>query len=142
MWLATDCSSSVLPRIRRAGARQRRLQNLPCGTDDAPVEAGDGNPGAGLGNGVLRPGGKFSILPEHRIDLRGRLHVGPVVDELLDGNPRRELGKAADVIAVVVRRNQVIDLREPGVLDGRHDAVGVADSGGARVPGINQDRLA
>jgi hypothetical protein len=41
-----------------------------------------------------------------------------------------------------MRRNQIIDLREPGVFDGRHDAVGVADSGGARVPGIDEDRFA
>ena len=91
---------------------------------------------------MLRLGGKLSILLEHRIDLCARLHVGPVVDELSDGNPRRELGKAADVIAVVVRRDQMIDLRDPGVLDGRHDAVGVADRGGARVPGIDEDRFA
>src|SRR6185369_17243316 len=107
-----------------------------------PVQTGDGNPSAGLRNGVLRLGGKLSILLEHWIDLWSRLHVGSVVDELLDGNPRRELGKAADVIAVVVRRNQMIDLRDPGVLDGRHEAVRVAHIGAARVPGINEDRLA
>ena len=33
---------------------------------------------------------------------------------------------AAEMIAVPVRRDQVVDLREAGVLDRGHDAVGVA----------------
>jgi hypothetical protein len=36
----------------------------------------------------------------------------------------------------------MIDLREPGVLDRRHDAVGVADSGSAGVPSVDEDRFA
>jgi hypothetical protein len=35
----------------------------------------------------------------------------------------------------------MIDLGEPGVLDGRHDAVGVADSGSAPVSGVDEDRF-
>jgi hypothetical protein len=91
---------------------------------------------------VLRLGGKFSILLEHRIDLWGRLHVGAVVDELFDGNPRRELRKPADMIAVIVRRNQMIDLGDSSVFGGRHDAVGVADSGSAGISSVDEDRFA
>ena len=46
------------------------------------------------------------------------------------------------MIAMVVRGDQVIDLRDPGVLDRGHDAIGVADGGGAGVSRIDEDRLA
>jgi hypothetical protein len=35
----------------------------------------------------------------------------------------------------------MIDLRQAGFLDRRHDAIGIARSGGAAVAGIDQHRL-
>ena len=45
------------------------------------------------------------------------------------------------LVHVPVRGDQVVDLREPGVLDGRHDAAGVSGAGGAAVPRVDEDRL-
>ena len=44
----------------------------------------------------------------------------------LDRNLLGELGHAAEMIAVAVRDDQMIDLREAGILDRLHDAAGVA----------------
>ncbi len=49
---------------------------------------------------------------------------------------------AAEVIAVPVRGDQVVDLREAGVLDRGHDATGVAHRGRAGVSRVDQQRLA
>ena len=48
----------------------------------------------------------------------------------------------AEVIAVPVRGDQVIDLREAGVLDRRHDALGVSRRRRAAIAGIDEHRLA
>ena len=56
----------------------------------------------------------------------GGLHVLAMIDEFADGNLRSERGEAAEVVAVPVRDDQMIDLREPGVMDRGHDAAGVA----------------
>ena len=82
------------------------------------------------------------ILLEHRIDLRTRLDVGSVVDELLDRNARRQLGQAADVIGMEVSGDQVVDLFDPGLLHCGHDAIGVTDGGGTGVSRIDEHRLA
>ena len=58
------------------------------------------------------------------------------------GMRRGELGHRAEVIAVPVRRDQVVDLREAGILDGGHDALGVARRGRAAVARVDQQRLA
>ena len=56
--------------------------------------------------------------------------------------PAGELRHRAEVIAVVVRGDQVIDLRHAGVLHGGHDPVGVARRGRAAVAGVDEQRLA
>ena len=65
-----------------------------------------------------------------------------MIDELFDRHARRELGKAADMIRVIVRRDQMIDLRDAGVPGRGHDAIGVTDRGGADVSRVDEDRLA
>ena len=57
------------------------------------------------------------------------------------GSLRRELRYATDVIAMVVRDDEIIDLLDAGASRCRHDAVGVAalEAGIAR---IHEHRLA
>ena len=61
-----------------------------------------------------------------------------VIDEGPDRNPLRQLLQSADVIDVVVRRDQVVDLRDAGVGDRQHEPIGVASAG---VAGVNERRL-
>jgi hypothetical protein len=130
-------------RIGLAATGQWRLQRRASRGDDAPIEAGDRDLVAGLRDGVLR------LFVERRIHLlqeiiRGgrRLDVGAVIDEIADRHPRCQLGHSAEVVAMPVGGDQVIDLREAGVLDGGHDAIGVPGSRRARIPGIDQYRPA
>ena len=46
------------------------------------------------------------------------------------------------MIAVPVRGDQMVDLREPCVFDGGHDALGISDGGGAGISGIDEQRFA
>ena len=63
----------------------------------------------------------------------GSLHRGPVIDEMRDWDALRELLQAADMIDVVVRGHQVVDLRHAGIGESRHDPVGVPATGAAGV---------
>jgi hypothetical protein len=56
-----------------------------------------------------------------------------VVIESLDRNALRELGKPADVIAVIVRQHEMIDLPHTSILERQHDAIRVASAGIADV---------
>src|SRR6185436_1631313 len=66
----------------------------------------------------------------------------PVVDEMLDRDALGELLHTAVVVAMPVRNDQLIDLREAGILGGLHDARGVTDrrlrSG---VAGVDEQRF-
>ena len=68
----------------------------------------------------------------------GSLHRGPVIDEMRDWYALRELLQAADMIDVVVRGHQVVDLRHAGIGESRHDPVGVPATGAA---GVHEHRL-
>jgi hypothetical protein len=48
----------------------------------------------------------------------------PVVNDVSNRYPRRERGHVADVIAIEMRDDEVIDLREPRLLHGIDDDVG------------------
>jgi hypothetical protein len=61
-----------------------------------------------------------------------------VIDERADRDPLRELLQSADVIDVVVRGDQKIDLGDAGVLDRVHQAVGVT---AARIAGVDEHGL-
>ena len=71
-----------------------------------------------------------------------RLHVRAVVDELADRNARRQFGHPAEVIAMPVSRDQMVDLREPCIFHRGHDALGVANRPCASIACIDQQRLA
>ncbi len=61
-----------------------------------------------------------------------------VIVEPLDRHPLRELGKPADVIAVIVRQHEVIDLLHARVFERQHDAIGIAPS---RIADVDEQRL-
>ena len=54
------------------------------------------------------------------------LDVRAVIDELADRNCGGQLGHAAEMIAVPMRGDQMIDLLQSGVLDRIHDAARIA----------------
>jgi hypothetical protein len=61
-----------------------------------------------------------------------------VVDEVRDRNALGELQHAADVIDVVVRRDQKVDLLQPRIVDRRHDPIAVAVAG---IAAVDKQRL-
>ena len=65
-----------------------------------------------------------------------------MVDEVPNRDTGCEFGKPANVITVVMGRDEVIDLRDTRILRRGHDAPGVPGGGGAAVSGIDQKRLA
>ena len=100
-------------------------------------------------SGILSPGFRIFRLPgQFDVRLVRRSHVGPgnfdrvaVIHVHLDRDQLRERGHGADVVAVEVRGQQVVDLLEAGLLGGGEDALGVAIVGGA-VGGVHQQGLA
>ena len=64
-----------------------------------------------------------------------------MVDELLDRDMGRKLRQTADMIVVVVRDNQVIDLLNAGVLDGRHDPSRITNGTVSTVSSIDKHRF-
>ena len=121
--------------IRRRLTLQRSLDHLCGRRHHAPIHAGHRDLIAGLRDGVLRLGVQIAIPAlEKRICGRVGLSIGTVVDELLDGNASGKLSETADVIAVVVRRDQVIDLREARVLACGKNPFCIPHGRGATVP--------
>src|SRR5712691_3145714 len=128
--------------IGRAGAGQRGLEHLCRRAHDAPFQTFERNPVAGLDDRAPGPGVESRVLLENQIYLTARLYVRSMVDEFLDRNARGELGKSADMIAVEVSGDHVIDLRHPGIPDRGHDAIGVADRGITAVSRVVDDGFA
>src|SRR5579871_6151716 len=64
-----------------------------------------------------------------------------MIDELLNGNTRRQLGETSDMIVVIVRDNQMINLPKAGIADRGHNPASIPDSTVATVPCINEDRF-
>ena len=82
------------------------------------------------------------VLLHHPVDLRAWLHVRPMVDELENGDARRDLGDATDVVGMEVRGDQMIDPRETCILGGCENAFGIAHGCGPTVAGVDEHRLA
>ncbi len=78
---------------------------------------------------------------EKRVGKFPRLDIGAVVDKFADGNPGRQFRHAAEMIAVPMRRDQMIHLPQPGVPDRVHDASRIAGGRGAGVAGVDEQRL-
>ena len=63
---------------------------------------------------------------------------------MIESGGRHALGQSrhpAEVIAVIVRRDQVVDLLQTRVADGRCNPIRVANGDGSAVPGVHQERL-
>ena len=61
-----------------------------------------------------------------------------VIIEALNRHSLRELGKPADVIAVIVRQHEVVDLLHACIFEREHDAIGIASS---RITDVDEQRL-
>jgi hypothetical protein len=96
----------------------------------------------GLGDGMdaLRVQRGIDVLQELVGAFLG-LHVAAVVDETLDRNPTGKLRHRTEVIAMPVRRDQIIDLHDARVFRRGEDALGVAKGRRAAVAAIDQHRL-
>ena len=112
---------------------------LPGRRHDPPVEPGDRDLVPGLHDGVRRLAVQLRVRLLEARDLLALFDARPVIEEMLDRDPLRQLLHAADVIDVVVREQQVVDLLEPELRHDRHDPIGVAAAG---IAGIDQQRLA
>ncbi len=66
---------------------------------------------------------------------------GAVIDERLHRHARDELGHAAHVVPVIVRHDEVVDLRQARALDRGRNAIGVA-AVEAGPSGVDEHRLA
>jgi hypothetical protein len=64
-----------------------------------------------------------------------------VINEVPDRHALSQGRHPAEVIAVIVRRDQVVDLLQTRVTDGRRNPIRVASRGGSAVPGVHQERL-
>ncbi len=69
----------------------------------------------------------------------GTFHRRTVIDERADRDTLDELLEAADVIDMIVRRDQVVDPRDAGSGDRLHQP---ADVAGAGASAVDQDGLA
>src|SRR5438093_7312983 len=78
---------------------------------------------------------------EKGIDRRIGLRVGTVIDEFFNGNSSGKFGETANVISMIVRRDQMIDGGDSRVLRGCDDPFGVAYRAGAAVSGIDEHRF-
>src|SRR5262249_61524587 len=70
-----------------------------------------------------------------------RRNIRSMIDEFLDRDARGKLGHSTEMVAVPVRRNQVIDLLDAGIFHRRHDPAGVARCCSTAVAGVDEHGL-
>ena len=119
------------------------IENFSAAIDDGELRAAKGKCVAGLyGNSTkLFFSEKFLVrVPASYGGGVFRVGIFAVVNERADRNAGRELRDAADVIAVVVRNQNVVDLGETGVFRGSDDAIRVT-AVEAIPSGVNQQRF-
>ncbi len=131
-------------RIGRARAGKRGLYGRAGGGHHPHLDARDRDPVARLHDRVSRLGVELRVRFRNKVIGRRRgLNVRPMIDEMLDRDELGELGYAAEMIAVPMGDDEMVDLRQTGVLDGRHDAPGVPDRRVRRhIAGIDEERFA
>ncbi len=130
-------------RIRLTCARERSLDHLAGRDHNLHLDTAERHRVAGrhdrASGGTIQVAiGTVDVSP-HMLAVVGRR---PVVDVVPDGDSRRQLLQTAVVIGVPVSRDHVINLPQPGVLDGRHDATDVAVRVLAGIAGIHEHRFA
>ncbi len=114
-----------------------------AGGHDAPVEPRDRNAIARLRHGVLRLAEKSRVDAAEKFGRTGlRFDCGTVVDVLANRNPLCKLGHRTEMVAVPMRRDQVIDLFEAGSVDRGHHPIRIARRCRPAVARVDQHRLA
>ena len=111
--------------IFQAATGERLGNHGAVGRDDGNVHAFEWNAITGLNHLMLSFGDSFVIGEVFANDF-GVLAVGPVVEPCADGNPVGQLRSAADMIAMVVGDQDIIDFLDMGFLRGLDNAAGIA----------------
>ena len=97
--------------VAYASAPQRPAQDLLRGRNDRDVDAGQGNAIPGCYNRVASASVQRSVRRVEKLGHPGiRFDAGTVVDEVAHRNPSGEFLHRSPVVAVPVRRDQVVDL--------------------------------
>src|SRR5262249_73558 len=126
-----------------AGAGKGSLDGFTGRRHHKRVETGKTDLVTGFGHRMFCLVVKLRIcVLQKGIGCGSRLSVWPVVDELTDRDSLRQFSHSAEVIAMPMRRYQMINLLQLGILCGCNDAIGIARSGGTGIAGVNEERLA
>src|SRR5215510_16482341 len=130
-------------RIGFACARKRTLDGLTGRGHHTRVETRNSDLVAGFRHCVFRLAVKLWIrVLQKGIGRGSRLSVCPMVDELTNRDSLREFSHSSEVIAMPMRRYQMVNLLQLGILCGCNNAIGIARSGRAGIAGVNEKRLA
>ena len=125
--------------IRKSAPGQIGLEDVAARRDDRPFQSVDRNPVAWIED---RPG---CVGYESRIHIGEERHgvwlalyrrTGVVIRP--DRDIRGQFGHAAEVIAMPVRGNEVVDLRQTGILGSFENSPGIAHGVGTAVTGIDE----
>src|SRR5262245_61488203 len=126
-----------------SGARQRHLDGLARRSYDAYIKTSDCDFIAGFRHRVFCLGIKLRInIFEKFVRCGRRLNIGSMIDVLTDGNSFRQFCHSAEVVAMPMRDDEVVDLLQFGVFCSSYDALGVTNrSRSSGVSRINEKRL-
>src|SRR5262245_26255294 len=127
-------------RIRLSGTRKRCRDVLASRFYDSPLETRDSDLVTGFHDSVLRVGVERRIRHLQKV-IRARLYRDSVINKFANGFLGRQFCHAAEVIAMAVGGDEVVDLFETRILDGIEDASGIPARSSACVSGINKDGL-
>ena len=127
-------------RIRLTATVDRLRDGVHVAADDAHVEALERQPIAGLRHDMPPARAHRLVGLEDRCGAVVARHDGVVIDEGANRQELGQLGHTAGVIAVEVREQQIVDLRDAGRLGRRGDAPRIA-AAVAGVTGVDQQRL-
>src|SRR2546427_6512849 len=144
VWVLALFRALAAGRIRRPCTRSSchwTREELACRGHNFDVEARDRNLVAGFWHRGASPLAHRQIGVKSGGAIRLQLHrKRPVIEEVPNRQPIRQLGCIAHVVAVVMRHDYVIKLLDAGLFDGGHDAVNLLTRT-VLSAGIHQQRL-
>src|SRR5579862_42829 len=126
--------------IRAAGPGQRRIDEISGSRENSNLDALDWQAPSRFHS---QAGMTSNCLFVSRIVGAGHfgvLQIGPVIDEGSDLDTSDQLRNATNVVAMIVRDQDIVDLLDAGVVGGRHNAIRIA-AFIIRPARIDQERL-
>ena len=127
--------SGSTQRVGGAGAGQRLFEELGGRGNHQHIQAFDGNPVSGFDGGVVAFVAHFGVGLVTALDAFAGALERAVIHEMPDGDFGNQQRHIAQVVDVVVRNHQVVDLLQSGRLDGFQNPVHVpaVESGPSRI---------